>query len=257
MSKKIKENILIIGNLHSNPSANAFLIKFIKILKELGKNIYVVSGDEPPSYDNVIWIQVRYGENKKGTLLKNFYLFLKGQIIICWILLSKKIDYDKVIILPTSFIFATFILKIKRKKVAVFVAQELENTISKLLTNLNLKIADLLIVESKNVVKLWDIEKYREKIENGSLYIDTKLFNKGKEINKRENIVGYVGSLDERKGINHLINAIIIINDIMGNKVNFIICGAGKFEDFVKDFASKNDNVKFEGLVNYESLPNR
>jgi len=256
MYNKKKPNILIIGNLHSNPSANTFLQKFIKIIIELSDEVYVISGDEPLNHKNILWKRVRYGNPTKNKL-KNYLLFLKGQLSLSWIILTNTFKYDKVIILPTSFLLPAILLKLKRKKISIFVAQELQSDILKIFIRINFIISDLLIVESENVINSWKIGKYKEKIMNGSVYVNTNLFKKTKKICERKNFIGYIGLLDSRKGTKELIEAISILNKIKKCKnLKFIIGGMGILEDYVQEYSSKNDNVEFLGLIENENLPN-
>jgi glycosyltransferase involved in cell wall biosynthesis len=256
MYNKKNQNILIIGNLHSNPSANTFLKKFIKIIIELSDEVYVISGDEPLNHKNILWKRVKYGNPTKNKL-KNCLLFLKGQLSLSWIILTNSYKYDKVIILPTSFLLPAILLKLKRKKIALFVAQELQSFILEIFIHINFVISDLLIVESENVINSWKIGKYKEKIINGSVYVNTKLFKKNKQLYERKDVLGYIGLLDSRKGIIEFIEAISILNKIKKcENLQFIIGGIGIFEDYVQEFSSKNDNVEFKGLIENENLPN-
>lgn len=254
MSNKKNLNILIIGNLHCNPSADIFLQKFIKIITELSNELYVISGNEPLIRDNIIWKHVEYGNPTKN-LFNNYLLFLKGQLSLIWIILNNSFDYDKVIILPTSFLLPAIFLKLKRKKIAIFVAQKVESIILRIFIRINFIISDLLVVESENVINSWKIKKYKEKIMNGSVYVDINLFKKNKEIDERKDVVGYIGLLDGRKGTMELMGAISILNKKKYENLKFIIGGIGIFEDYVQKFSSKNDNIEFKGLIENDDLP--
>ena len=250
-----KENILIIGNLHKNPSAKNFLEKFVNIIKNVSSDVqvFVISGDEPPVYENVFWLSFEYG-NSKNNLFKKYFYFLKGQINLLKMILNSDFDYDKVILLPTSFFFPLSLLKLKKKKVAVFTAQKVNNLLPTLFIRINFMLSDMIIVESQSVIKEWQIEKYTYKIVEGSIYVNTNIFKKNKEINKRGNLVGYIGLLDYRKGTKELIEAISLINSRKCD-IDFLVAGMGILEDLVKDFSKLNDNVEFEGLMSHESLP--
>lgn len=243
-----KPNVLVIGNPSKHPSTKAFLEKFVNILKEISNKVYVISGDKPPNYENIVWIKLEV----KGNLI-----FIKSQLKLLKILLLNnkfKLDHEIVVVLPTPFILPVIFQRVTRKKVAVFVAQIPRNVILKIFSRLNFIFSNLLIVESKNVIKDWKIMNYKRKIIIGSIYVDTEFFKKEKEIWEREKVVGYIGNLEERKGVKELIEAISIINK-KHQDIKFIIGGVGSLEKLVKDFSSRNVNVKFMGFIPKRDLP--
>ncbi|RLC74320.1 MAG: hypothetical protein DRI61_16890 [Chloroflexi bacterium] len=252
--RKKKPNLLIIGNPHSHPSAEAFLGKFITIVKEICNKAYVISGDEPPNYKNILWVKLRWHPKKK--VIGKFINFIEKQIELIWIIIKNREDYDLAIILPTSFIFPTIFLRLISKKVAIFVAQKPNSPLMELLCKLNCRFSNLLIVESESVIKNWKIGKYKEKIVIGSIYVDTNFFKKHKEICERENIVGYVGILNERKGIKELVKAIHLINKSKDKNINFFIGGNGLFKHLVKNLAVEYENVIYGGFIPNKDLPN-
>lgn len=244
-----KKNILIIGNLHLHPSSKTFQGKFITIIKEIEKQVYFISGDQPPNYDNVKWTQQFVNPRSK-------FKFIKSQLKLFWILAKQKLDYDIAIILPTSFISPAIFSRLMRKKVIIFVDGMPKNIFSIMFARMNFILANRLVVDSENVKRVWKIESNPGKIMNGSAYIDTNFFIKKKKISERERIIGYIGNLEKAKGIRELIEAISIINKIPDkHEIKFIIGGVGKLENLVRIFSSENNNVKFMGFVPAENMP--
>lgn len=248
-----KSNILVIGNLHIHPSAKAFLDKFVWIIKEVSNRTYVISGNNPSDYDNVSWVELRI--NQESGLIRKILAFLKIQMKLLQIIARNRMYYDVAIILPTPFVLPTVFLRLAKKRVALFVAQKPDNSMMRFLCRLNFAFSDLLIVESSNVMRDWKIDRYSRKVMKGSIYVDTSLFKNEKEIREREQIVGYIGSLEERKGIRELIKAISIINTTSKYEIKFLIGGTGKLESLVKNFSLRNNNVKFIGFIPKEDLP--
>jgi len=246
-----KPNIIVIGNLHSHPSAKAFLEKFVRIIKEVSNKTYVISGDSPPAYDNVSWIKLRIAPG--GSLLRRFIVFMKSQIKLLRPLIKSRKDYDSAIILPTSFVLPTVFLRLAKKRVAVFVAQKSDNPVMRFLCRLNFMLSNLLIVEANNVVTDWKIEKFSRKIVIGSIFVDATFFRVTKEFWKRENVVGYVGTLIERKGISKLLESVSFLQN---SKVRFVIGGIGELEDLVRKYSLEKDSISYIGLVPEEELKN-
>jgi len=253
MYTKEKPNILIIGNLHSHLSAKAFLEKFVNVIKEIGSKTYIISGDKPPYCNNIIWIELKISSDRN--LFKKFIRFIMAQLKLFWILVKNRHHYEIAIILPTSFILPTILLRMMSKKVEIFVAQKSGSPIVELLCKLNCRFSNLLIIESKSVIKDWKIEKYEEKIVVGSIYVDTNFFKRHKEINERKTIVGYVGTLDKRKGIKALVEAVHLINKF-NEDTKFFIGGKGPFKHLVKSLATEYENVIYGGFISNKNLPN-
>lgn len=253
MHAKEKPNVLVIGNPHSHPSAKAFLIKFTNIIKAISNVVYIISGDKPPDYDNVSWIELMY--YRRGSSFSRCIEFVKIQIKLLWMIAKMKRYYDVVVILPTAFVFPTVFLRLTRKKVGVFVAQKPSNPVLELLCCLNFKISNLIIIESSNVIKDWRIDKYEDKIIKGSIYVDTNFFRKEKEIWERKEVVGYIGNLEERKGINELLKAISLLNSASKYNIGFKIGGTGNLENITKSFATRTENTTYIGFVQDEYLP--
>jgi len=252
MSQQLKPNILVIGNLHTHPSAKSFLDKFVNIVKEIANEVYVISGDNPPIYKNVLWIKLT--SRPKGNLINKSINFIYIQLKLTKIITTSNLNYKIVLILPTSFILPNLILKLIGKKVAVFVAQKPKNFLFEVLARLNFIFSDILIVESRNVIKDWKIKGHKKKIRDGSVYVDTSLFKKYMAIQERKEIVGYIGSLEKRKGVIELVKAISIVNK-KKHGIKFVLGGVGHLEDMIKILSSKNNNVEFKGFIPQDDLP--
>ena len=78
MTREKKQNILIIGNIHSSPSAKAFLSKFSRIISEVGNKVYIISGDEPLDIDKILWVRPVY--KIRGTIIERIINMIRGQL---------------------------------------------------------------------------------------------------------------------------------------------------------------------------------
>ena len=126
------------------------------------------------------------------------------------------------------------------------------------------KFSDVLITLSKSMVNDIGIKKYSNKIHFALPRIDSNFsrqFMVSKEYTKRENVVGYLGLVCKRKGIQTFIEAIKIILNDSKNKtkdIKFLIVGAGPLLNAVAEEINKfglNKKVTITGFVKYENLP--
>lgn len=254
MSEKQQPNILIIGNPHSHRSAKAFLQKFTKIIARIGEHVYVISGDDPSKYDNVVWIKSPFTEN--NNLIKKFFLIIKNQIGLIILLWKKMNNFQVSIILNPAFLIPIILLKLNRKKVALFVDGKTINLLTPL-ARINFMLSDVLLVESENVVNEWNIQKYEKKMHYGATFVDTNFYIDQKEINK-EDIVGFMGVLEEGKGILNFLDAIPIVLKQRSN-LKFLIAGDGKLFKKIKEYIDHNNlskNVEILGWVAHDDVPN-
>ena len=252
MVHNAEPNILIIGNLHSHPSSDAFLKKFLKIIGSLSNEVCIISGDKP-TYDNIQWI--KYEKHiHNGSLFKRAINFIKSQLWLVKTILNLNFSYDIVLILPTAFLVPNLLLKFKKKKVGLFVAQKSDKFFT-LISKINFIFSDLIIVESENVIKDWNISR-RNNILKGNMYVDKDLFQKVTEFDHRQNIVGYVGRLSTDKGVLNFIEAIpLILRECP--EIKFLIVGEGPLYEIInKKLTEMNlrENVKMEGWIDHCNL---
>jgi glycosyltransferase involved in cell wall biosynthesis len=230
------KRILIIGNPQKHPSSEAFLQKFVNIMKDINNEVYLISGDKPPVFANVHWIKIDAVSNK-GFIIR-ILDFIKIQFQIIGLSWKFRSNYDSVIILPTSYVLPSIFLSLIRKNVGTFVAQK-PNFVFMILSRLNLLISKVLIIESDDVAKKWNILKHKNKIYNGGLYVDSE-FSYKKNINERKKLVGYIGRLSKEKGVLNLLYAIPdVLNDIKDLK--FLIAGSGNLFEDISKFVNDND----------------
>jgi len=102
----------------------------------------------------------------------------------------------------------------------------------------------------------------RRKLHPGLRYVDVNLFKPLRSITQRENVIGFIGRLEEEKGIIDFIKIIKIVAHTAkasGIDVKFYIVGGGRLELLVRDMITKllreGINVKFYGFVEHHLLP--
>lgn len=118
-------------------------------------------------------------------------------------------------------------------------------------------LADKIIVYSESLIEEWDLSRLRNKIDIASQhFIDFKKFSKIKEMDERENIIGYVGRLSPEKGVLNLVKSIPLI---LGEKtdIKFTLIGNGKLMPEIEKYREDNqlDGIlNLDGWVNHDEL---
>ncbi len=127
-----------------------------------------------------------------------------------------------------------------------------------LLQNLSFLLSDRITLYTRGLVEKQDLQKYQHKIliahqhflDFDRLKVYTKLID-------RDNLVGYVGRLNEEKGVLNFVKAIpAIINE--RNGINFGIGGDGPLRENIESYLTQNDlnkKVKLAGWISRDDLP--
>ncbi|MEM1582888.1 MAG: glycosyltransferase family 4 protein [Candidatus Bathyarchaeia archaeon] len=245
-------NIFVIGNPHSNPSTRAFLRKFIKVLSPISSNCYIISGDKPPRFSNVFWLKPWYKRAKVKIL--NALLYYISMISVLANALKVLRYVNVVIILPTSYCIHTLLFRLLRRKVIVFVAQKPRNPLDLLFSKLNIFLCSYVIMEAPSIFKFWNLPAFiKKKILIGPLYVE-KTFVKTREVRDRDISIGYLGSLDERKGLDKLLHIFFYASRLLPN-LKILIGGFGPYGKVLEDLSKKDPRIKYLGVLNDAELP--
>ena len=171
--------------------------------------------------------------------------------------LGKKLNGDFYIFrdnTPFSFLFSAFY---SQKCVVEF--HDIPPLISRLIFKLGLLFSKKTICFAVTTKLSEDLYKKFGKLKNlDQIYtlhdgVDLKKFTKKKSSENRIPTLTYCGSLSKSKGIDLIIDAAKLINN-----VEFVIIGGLKAElDYYRKIAIKSgvNNVKFAGQVNYSKVP--
>jgi glycosyltransferase involved in cell wall biosynthesis len=131
--------------------------------------------------------------------------------------------------------------------------------ITKFLEIINYIFSNRIIVYSTNLIKEWSIEKYKNKIYIAhEHFIDFDKFKIKKNLDERENVVGYIGRLSEEKGVLNFIKAIPEIIE-KENEIEFLVGGDGQLRDKIERYLEEkdlNDKVELKGWIPHDELPN-
>jgi len=127
-----------------------------------------------------------------------------------------------------------------------------------LLVKLGLTLSDGIIIYSPALLTQHNLQKYRHKISIAHrLFLDFSKFKVEKPLEKRDNLIGYIGRLSEEKGILSFIEAIPKALE-REDSVEILIGGDGQLRTKVEQYLSKeglNNKVKFVGWIPHDELP--
>jgi len=119
-------------------------------------------------------------------------------------------------------------------------------------------LSNKIILYSPNLIKKWNLEKYRNKISIAHHhFIDFKKFKIKKKIDERESLIGYIGRLSEEKGTPNFVEAISQIIE-QKDDLKFLIGGDGQLRSEIENYLNEknlNDKVKFPGWISHDQLP--
>jgi glycosyltransferase involved in cell wall biosynthesis len=121
---------------------------------------------------------------------------------------------------------------------------------------LSLGLYNRLIIYSPNLIKDWHLEKYRHKISIGHQHLlDFSRFKVIRPLGERDNLVGYIGRLNQEKGPLNFVEAVPKVV-ATGGEARFLIGGDGPLRSQVEQYANKlKDRVRFAGWISHDELP--
>ncbi|WP_128693287.1 glycosyltransferase family 4 protein [Methanoculleus taiwanensis] len=127
-----------------------------------------------------------------------------------------------------------------------------------LLSSINFRLADTIIVYSDRIVTERGLEPFAPKIAVAhEHYLDFDTFRCTKPVSERQNLIGYVGRLSEVKGILNLVEAIPRVLEERGD-LSFLIVGDGPQRERVGELIEEHrlhDHVRLPGWVPRDRLP--
>ena len=271
-TKEEQQNIGII----TPPLINAGvppLSNLINILQHFSLgSIYVITGNKGIKLSNendqkihIFGIQHKSGANTVSKIVNHIYLQLR--ISLKLIRLAKSADIWIFFLDSQALLLPVITAKLMRKKIIFALTASLtksakvtKDTLANVLVYseaINYKLSTHIILYSENLIKDWNLEKYRNKILIAhEHFLDFDKFKMKKKFDERDNLVGYIGRLSEEKGVLNFVKAIPEILTEKGD-LEFLIGGDGQLRDEIEKYlADKNLNkVKLVGWIPHDELP--
>lgn len=207
-----------------------------------------------------------------------FAIYIFDQLAIAIKLLKVLPRIDGVLIFQKNHFFPILLTDLTRKKTILYVGglptadsfykwrvfpsltNKLLYVLNLLLTNLCNAVAHVIVTITPSMVKSAGLERYKEKVYFAPIFPNPStayLFNIKKPYADRQNIIGFVGSFEEIKGIMNFVDAIPYILERLDD-IQIVIIGGGKLSETIRLKLEKyctKKVVKIYGWMAYSMLP--
>jgi len=249
------------------------LLNLIEILSCFSDKIFIITGNEFAKirlHDKKVSAELVYYNYDARSISKIVELIsLQLKYLFKLLKIARKVDFfiffiGNILVLP---IFAS---KVSKKKVVMLLAgssskaaRYRESPFSKLLyiiERINFLLANRIIVYSQNLIKEWNLEKYKQKIIIAhEHFVDLQEFDTKRKFDERPNLVGFIGRVSAEKGVLNLILAVPLVLSKRRDTC-FLICGNGELSNKIKE-TIKNEKlkpyVKVTEWIPHEEIPLR
>lgn len=265
----MKETTVGLLSFPGGKSSITPLSNIINILIPLSKELHVITGNtsyESLKNDERFYIYpVNHAKGKN--IFHRVFGYLITQLKMSYtIFMLKDIDLWLFFIGGDGLVLPMLTAKLMQKEVIlVFAGSFVQSLIAsndimhifvRILSNINCKLSNKIVLYSKYLIKEWEMEKYKSKIlilhEH---FINFNEFDISKQFDIRKNFVGYIGRLSSEKGVLNLIKSLNHFRD--KNDIKFLIIGEGKLKYELESFL-KTENlehkVNFLGWKSHEDI---
>lgn len=238
--------VLIVGSPYAHHNREVFLQKFTRLLSEVSKSVCVVGANEPADRDNVSWIQTEIPDEVGG--IGRYTSYVKKQFEAILLAREHDVEYDTVFVRITHFFLPGLWARFRGKQSATIVTQRTVHPLINRLQKLNFILSKNLLIESPSVLAEWNGESHAEKAVIGATYVDAEQYYKTRPYSERDSAVGYLGTLDERKGVDKLLEAFRQLAEDEKN-ITFKIGGTGPLSDDAEMLAERYETIEYQGFV--------
>lgn len=261
MRKSVK--IAFVSPLMTSSNINQ-VSNCVNILSSFSEEIFVILSYETPITLNGIKYTrtINVVHKSKYKKIDRIFSYILTQIKIAkqLLLIRKKID-TCFFFMGDGLIIPIIISKILNLKVILLLGGSYEEVVKYnnsilykailLLRKINLSLSDRIVVYSPILIKKWNLEKYKSKIFIAhEHYIKFEEFHLVKQYNNRDMLIGYVGHLDDLKGVFNFVRAFpeILRYD---NSIRFLIGGSGPLEEKIRQYCSLNELNEYTNIIGW------
>lgn len=253
-------------------NGNIPLSNLIDIVYPLSNNLYLITGDDGYQFFrsdkrfkvfciehksgllplsrvcNYIHTNLKIASNifKLRSDVDIWIFFIGGDALLLPMLTAKMLRKHCILSLASS---ATQILKSSKDNLY---------KVTEILSYVNFSLSDKIVLHSKNLLYEWNMEKFQKKVFIAHEYfLNFEHFNLKKDFKDRKNLVGYIGTLTEAKGVFNYILAIPKVI-VKRDDLKFLIAGKGNLHDSILNQLCENNLnkfVKYEGWIPHDKLP--
>jgi len=166
---------------------------------------------------------------------------------------AAKVSRQKIIVEPRGNVPES-LYQIWRSRVHDSIAFTLSKMVW-LLEQIGYWVADSVIALSPGMAEDLGLYRYDHKLyENGARPVDVDRFSPNTPYEERSKRIGYLGRLDEEKGVDILVEVVKNLDD----NYEFVFIGGGVLQEYVEDELSakvEDDTVKVTGWVDHDDIP--
>lgn len=245
-----KPSVLVLGSPFPHSSREYFIKKLTRVLSEVCDTVHIVGANEPHQAESIVWERVEVP--KEASQGYRYYQFLKCQFKSIHYSLDTAFDFT--IIRITPYILPAVWLRLTDCDFGTIVTQKTDSRLNNLLSTTTMRVSDNLIVEAESVLKQWG-ENYDHKSLIGATYVDQSRFDVRVPYTERDLTVGFLGVLNERKGVSSLMESISMVSERRQDLV-YKIGGDGPLAGLVSETANELDCLKYLGYVPDDELVN-
>lgn len=253
-------------------AGNVPLSNLVDILEPLSNDLYLITGNDGytffKNYRRIHTYGIRHGWGKNTFTRILRYVYTQLKILYKLARISRSINLWIFFIGGDTLLLPVLTAKLLRKKVILASAGSSlqcskfkDTNLSKpieILERVNRSLSNRIIIYSPNLVKEWNLEKYKHKISIAHKhFLDFDKFKIKNKFDEKNNLVGYVGALSKEKGILNFVKAIPKILKER-HDLEFLIGGNGPLFDEIKNELKNNgsyDKIKLIGWIPHDELP--
>ncbi len=253
-------------------AGNIPLSNLIDVVYPLSNELYLITGNDGYTFFKEDKRIHTYGIRHEGgangfTRILN-YIYTQVKISYKLARLMKDVDFWIFFIGGDTLPLPMLAAKLSDRKVMLAlagssakVAEVRKDLLFKplnILKNFNYTLSDGIIVYTKNLIKEFNLGRYRNKIYIAHKhFIDFDKFKIKKRLDERDNLVGYIGSISKAKGILNFVQAIQKILE-RRDDIKFLVGGDGHLRGEIEQYLEAenlNNKVKLAGWISHDKLP--
>lgn len=271
----MKERNICIIFPEVNPIAGIILNQYISLLRPFCQKLWIITKNGILTYDEYSKAQHNSELNDEVvSLTQKIPMFIRMDLNSTLELFKIRKEVDLTVINHTrgSYLLPQVFAKLLGKKIVLItggtpsdcinlqsnsIVHSIIHLVVRILEEITYYLSDKIILYSDTeIYKKPGLIKHRKKIVAcGARFVDLDTFKVTRQINDRENIIGYVGRISEEKGIRNLVEAINQIC-IRRTNIHFLFIGEGPLTELIKNVPPECTNyIEFLGLIPHSSLP--
>jgi glycosyltransferase involved in cell wall biosynthesis len=240
--------VLLLGSPFAHPSREAFLKKLTRVLEKICDTVHVLGANEPHVANSVHWTELSVPDD--ANQLCRYLSLVNCQLQS--LRFARTVAFDFCIVRITPYLIPATGLRVAGADSGTIVTQRTSNPVNNFISTLTIYASERLIIESKKVLNEWAGD-HAEKALIGATYVDQSRFEVEMPFSDRGKVVGYLGVLNERKGIAELMESVTSICQ-SESAPQFKIGGSGPLSDLVTGIATESDTVDYLGYVADDEL---